>query len=108
MRGFSVPSSFSQWAGLAGLAIVVLATLGFRGMWPSWVIPALGAFIGFAKIGDQKGFLIAGLALIATKFGLIHLPFFGHLVQSFTNNLILLVTPAMLVVAFRSIYQELK
>ncbi len=110
MKSFklTVPSNLNQLAGIAGLAIVVLATLGFRGFWPIWTLPVLGAFLGFSKVSDVKGFLIAGLALVGVKFALGHLPFLGNLVQDFVQNLIALVAPAMLIVAIRSIYQELK
>ncbi len=104
----SVPSNLNQWAGLAGFAIVVMATLGIRAFWPNWTLPVLGAFLGFSRISDVKGFLLAGLALLAAKWGLGHLPFLGNLVQDFAQNLIALVAPAMLVDAIRSIYTEFK
>ena len=106
--GLTVPSNVNQWVALAGLALVVFATFGVPAFWPSWMIPVIGAFIGFAVVGDVKGFLIAGLALLAAKWGLGHVPVLGHYVQEFTQNLIALVAPAMLVVSVRAIYEEIK
>ena len=110
MKAFriSVPSNLNQLAGICGIALVALTTLGVHGVWPSWTIPVLGAFLGLFSIRDVKGFLISGLALIGAKWGLSHLPVFGNLVQDFAQNLTSLVAPAMLVVAIRSIYDEMK
>jgi len=106
--GIRIPSHLNQWVALAGLALVVFGTLGVAPFWPSWMIPAIGAFMGLYVIGDSKNFLIAGLALMGTKWGLNHLPMFGNLIQDFVQNLILLVSPAMLVVAIRSIYHDMR
>lgn len=110
MKSFkiSVPSNLVQLAAIGGFVLVALTTLGIRGLWPSWVIPVTGAFLGFYSVRDVKGFLLAGLALFAAKWGLGHLPMLGNIVQDFASNLTALVAPAMLVVAIRSIYQELR
>lgn len=106
--GVRVPSNTNEIIAIGGFVLVVLATLGFRGMWPSWVVPVIGAFLGFYAIRDTKAFLLAGLALLGAKWGLSHLPVLGNLVQDFAQNLTILVAPAMLIVAIRSIYHELK
>jgi len=104
----SVPSNLNQLVGLTGIGLVVLATLGIHAFWPSWTLPVIGAFLGYSVIGDAKGFMISGLSLFAAKWGLGHLPILGNLVQNFAQNLIILVAPAMLVVAIRSLYNDLK
>lgn len=106
--GISVPRNTNQLVAVAGFALVVLSTLGVHGAWPSWTVPVIGAFLGFYSVRDTKGFLVSGLALLGAKWGLAHLPFFGNIVQDFAQNLITLVAPAMLVVAIRSIYHEMK
>ncbi len=102
----AVPSNVNQWAGLVGFGLVVLTTIGFQAIWPYWTIPAIGAFIGFSKIREPKTFLVAGLALLAAKWGLGHMPFFGNLIPNFASNLVSLVVPAMLVVSIRVIWDE--
>ncbi len=106
--GISVPSNVTQMAAIAGMVIVALSTFGVHGLWPSWTLPVIGAFLGLFAIGDSKNFLISGLALLGAKWGLARLPMFGDLMQDFATNLIVLVAPAMLVVAMRSIYREIK
>ena len=108
LGGISIPSNLNQLVAIAGFAVVVMMTLGVQAFWPSWIVPVIGAFLGWVAVGDVKGFLLAGLALIAVKWGLTQLPVFGPLVRDFSNNLIALVAPAMLVVSIRSIYNELK
>ena len=106
--GISVPRNVNQWIAYAGLSLVVLSTLQVPAFWPSWAIPVIGAFIGIYAVGDVKGFLLAGLVLLAAKWGLGHVPFVGRLTQDLAQNLTALIAPAMLIVAVRSLFNEIK
>ncbi len=110
MRGMrlSVPNNLNEMLAFAGFALVVLGSIGVRPFWPVWAIPAIGAFLGFYSVKDGKNFLIAGLALLAAKWGLNYVPFIGGFAREFATELVRLVAPAMLVVSIRSLYDQLK
>ena len=76
--------------------------------WPDWVLPILGTFLGLFSVKDPKGFLIAGLALIAAKWGLQFLPVVGSYTEEIASQLVGFIAPAMLIVSIRSIYEQLR
>ena len=106
--GISIPQNVIGIVAIAGFAMVAILTLGIPAFWPAWVIPVVGAFLGLYSVSDAKQFLIAGLALLGAKWGLNYVPILGEFAQTFVTQLIGLVAPAMLVVAIKSVYYQLK
>lgn len=105
----SIPKGTGKMVTLAGLGLVVLAGIGFMpGSFPAWILPALGAVVGLFGVKDVKGFLLAGLALYAAQQSLNFLPVAGSYMSSTVAALITFVAPAMLIVAARSIYDQIR
>ena len=105
----AIPKETNRYVAIAGFALVVIGGIGMTpAIMPNWILPALGAFLGLFSVKDTKGFLLAGLALIAVKWGLQFLPVIGDYTEPMANQLVAFIAPAMLIVSVRSIYDQLK
>ena len=107
-HSLTVPAGVSNIVAISGLVLVVMLGIGIPAFFPNWVIPVIGAFIGLFCVRDPKMFLIAGLSIVAAKWGLRYVPFVGGYTYGIANQLIGLIAPAMLVVSVRSIYHQIR
>lgn len=93
-----------RWAFIVGLAVSVLAAfLDFA--WFGFVLLVVGLIVGFLNVGGSEfqGFLIAGIALVASAGAASSLPFVGELVTKIMGGVVAFVSPAILVVAIKAL-----
>lgn len=98
-----------SYAFLIGIGIAILAAL-FSSMIPNstltLILVVLGLIVGFMNITDKEvqGFLVAGIALIATSSAdLNSIPAIGGYLTAMVDNIAVFVAPAVLVVALKAI-----
>jgi ATP synthase protein I len=99
-----------KWAFLGGLAIAVIAGLGFEQTWFGWILALLGLVVGFLNITGEEtqGFLLAAIGLMLSATAIRGLPFVGDVLTRIVSNLVVFLAPAVLVVALKALFQTAK
>ena len=98
-----------EWAYLVGLVLALVFGFIEAGSWQgilTLVLVIAGLVIGFLNITEKETtpFLIASVALIATGTAdLTIIPAVGQWLQNIVDNIAVLVTPAAIVVALKTI-----
>ena len=96
-----------KWLLPAGLLLAVIAgiitSLGEQA-WVAIVLVILGLLIGIMKEddGNKTGFLVGGLALIATQESLGAILAIGDTLNAIFGNVVVLIMPVMLVVVVKA------
>jgi len=103
--------SIGKIAFIAGLVISVL--LAFVAIpYAAIILLVLGLLIGFLNVSDAEAsaFLLAAIALISTNaaVSIIDVPFVGGVLIVILANIGTLMTPAVLVVAIKSLLTTAK
>ena len=99
-----------KYAFIAGLALAVIAGLGFEATWVVWALAVLGVVVGFLNITSKetRSFLIAAIGLILSASAIHSLPFVGGVLTRILGNLVTFISPAVLVVALKSLFEVTK
>ena len=99
-----------RWAFIAGLALAILLAFLSLGDWVVWALPVLGLIVGFLNIpgSEAQGFLIAAIALAASAGAVNSLPGVGETVTDIMGNVVIFISPAMLVVAVKYLLESAK
>ncbi len=98
-----------KYAFIAGVVLAVLA--GFVDLsWIWWVLAALGLVVGFLNVtaAETRGFLLAAIGLILSASSIQQLPYVGELVTRILGNVVVFISPAVLVVAIKSLFETAK
>ena len=98
-----------KYAFLAGVVLAVIA--GFVTLdWIWWLLAILGVAVGLLNItaDETRGFLIAAIALVLSASSIQQLPYVGELVTRILGNVVVFISPAMLVVAVKSLFETAK
>lgn len=110
----------SNLGKLGGIAVIVGALLavvgGFMDMpgWYSMVLVILGLITGFFNVSDAESrrFLLAAIALVVSADAVHGLDFgglgIGETITDIMNNLVMFLSPAVLLVALKSLFSTVK
>lgn len=103
-------SKVGRWAFLAGLALSILLAFLSLGDWVVWALPVLGLIVGFLNVAgsETQGFLIAAIALAASAGAVNSIPGVGETVTDVMGNVVVFISPAMLVVAVKYLLESAK
>lgn len=115
-------SQYGIWAFLAGAIVAVVVAIGSAAAqawatnaWFAFVLVAVGLVVGFLNITKEEthGVLMAAVALVVVNTANLSaintlVPFVGTFLEAFVKNAIVLVAPAALVIALKSLYSALK
>jgi uncharacterized membrane protein len=95
-----------SYAFLAGIAIAVLAGLGFEKPIFVPVLVVLGLIVGFLNVTQKKtvNFLVAAIALMVAGASVGAITLLGGIVQRTLVSIAIFVAPAAVVVALQDIY----
>lgn len=90
-----------KWAFIIGLVLAVAATRINLGTWGYAAIAILGLVIGFLNITDKErnSFLLAAIGLVMSASAVRGVPLVGEWLTNVMGNIVLFVSPAVLVVA---------
>ncbi|MBI2548773.1 hypothetical protein HYW21_05475 [Candidatus Woesearchaeota archaeon] len=104
-------------AFIVGIAVAILAGIFLNPAqsgttvlgWMALALVVLGLIVGFLNVteNETQGFLIAGIALMATGIsgGVLQLiPYIGSALNAIVLNLAVFVAPAVIVVSVKAIY----
>lgn len=99
------------WLFYAGIIIVVAASLLVQGplplMW-AWTIGGMGLIIGLVNVTSKEvgAYLLAAIAFVLASSALNATGFFSQatFLARFFNGIVLLVSPGVLVVALKALY----
>jgi hypothetical protein len=99
-----------KYAFIVGLALAAIAGLGFEASWVPWVLAVLGLVVGFLNVTakESRGFLIAAIGLILSASAIQSLPYVGEVLTRVVANVVTFVSPAVLVVALKSLFEATK
>lgn len=102
--------NLGSWAFIIGLIIaVILAVIpGLEGGILTTILVIVGIIVGLLNVTDKEinDFLVASIALIASGLAgdfLSAVPVVGSFLQNIVNNFVILVAPAAIIVAVKSI-----
>ena len=100
-------ATIGKWAFIVGLVIAVLAGLFFQPAWALWVLAILGVIVGLLNITaeDTRGFLLAAIALTLSATALNTIPIIGKAFELILPFVVAFVAGAMIVVAFKELFQ---
>lgn len=115
-------AKYGVWAFLIGAAIAVIMAIGGTAgqawgsnVWLIFVLVVLGLIVGLLNITKEEthGFLVAAVALLVANTANLSaintlIPLVGTFLEAVVANAIILVAPAALVIALKSIYATLK
>jgi hypothetical protein len=106
-EGFTMIEKVGRWAFIAGLVLAVLAGLIFNAPWIGWVLAILGLIVGFLNVtgAESQGFLIAAIGLVLSASAVQSLPLVGGLVTNILANVVTFISPAILVVAIKALFE---
>ena len=100
-------SQIGRYLFLAGTLIAVITGLAGDFGIPNLgtILVILGAIVGVLNVSgaESRTFLIAGIAFLATAGALDGLPHLGDAISGISNNLALFASPAVLIVALKSL-----
>ncbi|MEE8522552.1 MAG: hypothetical protein V3T72_01370, partial [Thermoanaerobaculia bacterium] len=94
---------------IVGVVIAVLAAfVTFDWVWI--LLAILGLVVGFLNVSaaESRGFLIAAIGLLMSTTALQGLPTIGELLTTILSNLAAFISPALLVVALKSLFETAK
>jgi hypothetical protein len=96
-----------RWAFIVGLVVAVLAGLIFNALWVTWVLVILGLIVGFLNVtgAESQAFLIAAIGLTISASAVQTLPLVGGLVTNILANVVIFISPAILVVAIKAVLE---
>ena len=100
-----------KWAFLVGLVISVIAVFLPPAAWVYFVLAVLGLIIGLMNItGEEtKTFLLAAIGLMLSATSLMAIPKgIGEVVTSICTNFAIFISPAVLVVSLKSLFEVAK
>ena len=99
-----------RWAFIAGLVIAILVAFINLGDSIFMILAVLGLIVGFLNVTgkESQSFLIAAIALAASAGAVSSLPIVGETVSAIMGNVVAFITPAMLVVAVKSLLGTVK
>jgi hypothetical protein len=100
-------ATIGKWAFIVGLVIAVLAGIFLQPDWAIWVLAILGVIVGLLNVTaeDTRGFLLAAIALTLSATALNTLPVVGKAFELILPFVVAFVSGAMLVVAFKELFQ---
>jgi len=110
----------SDLGKLGGIAVIVGALLAVVGAFidmPGWytmVLVILGLITGFFNVSDAESrrFLLAAIALVVSADAVQSLDFagmgIGDTITNIMNNLVMFLSPAVLLVALKSLFSTVK
>lgn len=110
-------SDMSKMGGIAVILGFILSVIGAFANLPSWfsmLLLVLGLIAGFFNISDAESrrFLLAAIALVVSADALHGLDFaglgIGEKITDVMNNLVLFLSPAVLLVALKSLFATVK
>lgn len=115
-------SQYGIWAFLVGAIVAVVVAIGSAAAqawatnaWFVFVLVVVGLVVGFLNITKEEtlGVLMAAVALVVVNTANLSaintlVPFVGTFLEAFVKNAIVLVAPAALVIALKSLYSALK
>lgn len=115
-------STYGVWAFLVGAVIAIVMAIGgtlgqawATNAWLVFALVVLGLVVGFLNITKEEthGFLMATVALLVVKTANLSalntlIPFVGTFLEAVVSNAIILVAPAALIVALKSVYTSLR
>tara|TARA_Y100000310_G_scaffold302635_1_gene340141 strand:- start:4736 stop:5059 length:324 start_codon:yes stop_codon:yes gene_type:complete len=96
-----------SWAFIVGLILAIVFGFLPAAPWVVAVLVILGIVVGFLNITDKEiqPFLVGAIALIiAGNADLSSIPTVGGYLVSILNNFVVLMAPAAVVVAVKSVY----
>lgn len=112
--------NMSNLGKLGGIAVIVGALLAVVGAfmdmpgWYSMVLVILGLITGFFNVTDAESrrFLLAAIALVVSADAVHGLDFgglgIGETITDIMNNLVMFLSPAVLLVALKSLFSTVK
>lgn len=98
-----------KYAFIVGVVIAVLAAfVTFDWVWI--LLAVLGLVVGFLNVSaaEGRGFVIAAIGLLMSTTALQGLPAIGELLTTILSNLAAFISPALLVVALKSLFETAK
>lgn len=98
-----------KYAFIAGLALAILA--GFwQQPWMWWLLAILGLIVGFLNVGagETRSFLLAAIGLILSASSIQQLPYVGDTLTGILGNVVVFISPAVLIVALKSLFETAK
>ena len=103
-------STVGRWAFIVGLVLAGLLAFLDLGDASFWVLAVLGLIVGFLNVSgsESQGFLIAAIALVASAGAVNSVPNVGETVTEIMGNVVIFISPAMLVVAVKSLLESAK
>lgn len=100
-------AQIGRYLFLAGVLIAVVTGLAGDFGIPNLgtILVVLGAVVGFLNVSgaESRTFLIAGIAFLATASALNGLPALGSSISAISANLSAFASPAVLIVALKSL-----
>ena len=106
-------SKLGEWAFIVGLVLAIIVSFFSAGNWAglvTLVLVIVGLIVGFLNITEKETtpFLIAAVALIVTSSADLEvingiIPNVGTWLQNIVHNIAVLVSPAAIVVALKSV-----
>jgi len=113
---------YGVWAFLVGAIVAIVIAVGSvagqawaANAWLLFALVVIGLVVGFLNIAkaEVSGFLLAVVALLVVNTANLAsintlIPLVGTFLEAVVANAIILVAPAALVVAFKSIYTALR
>jgi len=78
--------------------------------WFTWVLVIAGLLTGFFNVSDAESrrFLLAAIGLIVAADAVDSIPMLGEKVTLVMNNLVVFLSPAVLLVALKSLFSTVK
>lgn len=110
-------SDMGKLGGIAVIIGLILSIVGAFASMPSWftmVLIILGLVAGFFNISDAEArrFLLAAIALVVSADAVHGLDFgglgIGEKITDVMNNLVVFLSPAVLLVALKSLFATVK
>lgn len=98
-----------KYAFIAGVVLAVVAAF-IPGTWVWLALAVLGLVVGFMNItaSETRGFLLAAIGLLMSTTALQGIPEIGEWITIVLNNLAAFISPALLVVALKSLFETAK
>lgn len=95
-----------KYVFIVGVVLAVIAAF-WQQPWMWWVLAILGLVVGFLNItGEEtRGFLLAAIGLILSASAVRQLPLIGDEITAILDNLVVFISPAVLVVALKSLFE---
>lgn len=106
-------SNLGKLGGIAVIIGLILSVVGaFADMpeWFTWVLVLAGILTGIFNVSDAESrrFLLAAIGLIVAADAVDSIPMVGEHVTTVMNNLVVFLSPAVLLVALKSLFATVK